>query len=399
MAYDMDRIPKTTVFKTGDGTVGEAELISGSWWQHLIAGGCAGAVSRTLTAPLDRIKVFLQVHPNHQFQGIASCVKHMHREGGFQSFWRGNGINVLKITPESALKFMAYDQVKRLIRESKSRELMIQERFIAGSVAGGVSQSLIYPLEVLKTRLALRKTGEFNGIQHALVTIYRNEGIKSFYRGYLPNLLGIIPYAGIELAVYETLKKSYLLRRKDYHHTQPPVFLVLWCGTVSCTAGQLVTYPLALVRTKLQAKAIIPTLMSSSTMVGTFRTTLQDEGFRGLYRGIFPNLLKVIPTIKEQLPDIMDTANIYIHKQFLQASPKEVSQYCLEVIKVMRLFPNAWMKTGLNLVTIAVGVVKVIEHWFKNHQKEHYTFVINKTNQDFSGDGKIETDVPPDLQE
>lgn len=73
----------------------------------------------------------------------------MLREGGVLSLWRGNGINVLKIGPETALKFMAYEQVKRAIKGSDTRELEIYERFLAGSLAGGISQSVIYPLEVV----------------------------------------------------------------------------------------------------------------------------------------------------------------------------------------------------------------------------------------------------------
>lgn len=57
--------------------------------------------------------------------------------------------------------------------------------------------------QVLKTRLALRKTGEYSSIVDAASKILQREGWRSFYRGYIPNLLGIVPYAGIDLAVYE----------------------------------------------------------------------------------------------------------------------------------------------------------------------------------------------------
>lgn len=76
----------------------------------------------------------------------------MLKEGGVRSLWRGNGINVLKIAPESAIKFAAYEQVKRLIKGDSKENLSIYERFCAGALAGGISQSSIYPLEVLKTR-------------------------------------------------------------------------------------------------------------------------------------------------------------------------------------------------------------------------------------------------------
>lgn len=178
----------------------------------------------------------------------------MLKEGGVTSFWRGNFINVLKIAPESALKFAAYEQVKRLIRGNDKRQMTIYERFMAGACAGGVSQTVIYPLEVLKTRLALRKTGQYCSILDAAKKIYVSEGIRSFYRGYIPNMLGIIPYAGIDLAVYETLKKKYL----SYYETETPSFwLLLACGSASSTLGQVCSYPLALVRTRLQAQGKI----------------------------------------------------------------------------------------------------------------------------------------------
>lgn len=183
-------------------------------------------------------------------QKIKDCFQNMIKEGGVQGLWRGNGINVLKIAPESAIKFAAYEQIKRFIKGDSKNPLGIYERFCAGALAGGISQTAIYPLEVLKTRLALRKTGQYKSILDAVQKIYLNEGILTFYRGYIPNILGIIPYAGIDLAVYETLKKKYL---QSHASEQPSFYLLLACGSASSTLGQMCSYPLALVRTRLQA--------------------------------------------------------------------------------------------------------------------------------------------------
>lgn len=90
-----------------------------------------------------------QVHGASKKMGIMDCLMGMMREGGIQSLWRGNGINVLKIAPESAIKFMAYEQAKRTIKWNHTRELSLFERFAAGSIAGGISQTVIYPLEVI----------------------------------------------------------------------------------------------------------------------------------------------------------------------------------------------------------------------------------------------------------
>lgn len=271
-----------------------SEMVSGMWWRHLVSGAIAGAVSRTCTAPLDRVKVYLQVHGT-RYCKIKTCCWYMLKEGGATSFWRGNGINVLKIGPESALKFMAYEQIKKAIKGDDVRELGLYERLLAGSLAGGISQTAIYPLEVLKTKFALRKTGEFSGLLDATRKIYRQGGLKSFYKGYVPNLMGIIPYAGIDLAVYETLKNRYLRTHDISTMVPPPFWILLLCGTASSTAGQVCSYPLALVRTRLQANISLD--KSRNTMMGVFKDILRNEGFRGLYRGLTPNFLKVAPAV------------------------------------------------------------------------------------------------------
>lgn len=173
---------------------------------------------------------------------------------------------------------------------------------MAGACAGAFAQTAIYPLEVLKTRLALRKTGQYKGILDAVMKIYANEGIRSFYRGYVPNILGIVPYAGIDLAVYETLKRKYLLQHATADD-RPGLLILLGCGTVSSSLGQLCSYPLALVRTRLQAQVIAkqphvnPVRCAEHTMVGVFRGIIRTEGVTGLYRGVTPNFIKVLPAV------------------------------------------------------------------------------------------------------
>eukprot|EP00096_Caligus_rogercresseyi_P001546 TRINITY_DN1254_c0_g2_i1.p1 TRINITY_DN1254_c0_g2~~TRINITY_DN1254_c0_g2_i1.p1 ORF type:complete len:476 (-),score=120.76 TRINITY_DN1254_c0_g2_i1:355-1782(-) len=274
------------------------EFISGMWWRHLVAGGCAGAVSRSCTAPLDRLKIMLQVHGGRKSLSMKEALLYMFKEGGVRGLWRGNGVNVIKIAPESALKFGAYDWIKSRIRGSDTeRELATHERLIAGSAAGGISQSVIYPLEVLKTRFALRKTNEYRGIADCVQKLYQREGLRGFYRGYIPNLLGILPYAGIDLTIYETLRNHYL--NKYSNESSPPAFILLSCGTFSSCCGQMAAYPLALVRTQLQSQAgLILNLPKEQTrMIGLFKYIIRTEGLKGLYRGIIANFCKVAPAV------------------------------------------------------------------------------------------------------
>ncbi|XP_077580833.1 mitochondrial adenyl nucleotide antiporter SLC25A24-like isoform X2 [Stigmatopora nigra] len=273
----------------------EDEKSSGGWWKQLVAGAVAGSVSRTGTAPLDRLKVFMQVHSSKSNKiSLLKGFKQMIAEGGVRSLWRGNGINVLKIAPETAIKFMAYEQFKKLL-SSEGQKIQTHKRFLSGSLAGATAQTAIYPMEVLKTRLTLRKTGQYSGMFDCAKTILQKEGVKAFYKGYIPNLLGIIPYAGIDLAVYETLKNTWL----SYHpknSANPGVLVLLGCGTISSTCGMLASYPLALVRTRMQARAS-QNAADQPSMTSLLKNIAAKDGFFGLYRGILPNFMKVIPAV------------------------------------------------------------------------------------------------------
>ncbi|XP_075895553.1 mitochondrial adenyl nucleotide antiporter SLC25A24-like isoform X1 [Nelusetta ayraudi] len=260
----------------------EEEKKSGYVWRQLIAGAMAGCVSRTGTAPLERIKVFRQVHGFKEFKGnVLKSLQNMVKEGGVQSLWRGNGMNVLKIAPETAMKFAAYEQIKRAMRGgNQARSLQIHERFVAGSLAGATAQSAIYPLEVVKTRLTLGQTGQYSGIADCAKQILQREGFTAFYKGYVPNLLSIIPYAGIDLAMYEANAKVFLAEQEQ-GFGRPR-------GRGACRLRRRVQHVWTAVSVIGAPKL---------SMTDLFRNIVTREGVAGLYRGISPNLLKVIPAV------------------------------------------------------------------------------------------------------
>ncbi|XP_027712585.1 calcium-binding mitochondrial carrier protein SCaMC-1-like [Vombatus ursinus] len=273
----------------------EEEKRSGQWWRQLLAGGIAGAVSRTSTAPLDRLKVMMQVHGSKSNKmNLVGGFKQMVKEGGIRSLWRGNGVNVIKIAPETAVKFWAYEQYKKWLT-SDGAKLGTVERFISGSAAGITAQTFIYPMEVLKTRLAVAKTGQYSGMYDCAKKILKYEGVKAFYKGYIPNFLGVIPYAGIDLTVYELLK-NYWLEHYVENSVNPGVLVLLGCGTLSSTCGQLASYPLSLIRTRMQAQAMVEGAPQLN-MIGLFKRIVSREGIFGLYRGITPNFMKVLPAV------------------------------------------------------------------------------------------------------
>ena len=270
----------------------EQEKISGFWWRQLASGAGAGIVSRTCTAPLDRLKVLMQTQSLVERKlKLLEGFRGMLAEGGVLSLWRGNGVNVLKIAPETSIKFYAYEIVKSLINENRS-EITVGQRFLAGSIAGFIAQTAIYPLEVVKTRLAIAYNNQYAGLWDCVGRIMFHEGARGFFKGWVPNMLGILPYAGIDLTIYETSKNAYLKRYHPNNQGDPGVLLPVACGTFSCTCGQLCCYPLSLVRTRLQAR-----IANKVTMLQVFKEILHTDGVLGLYRGLYPNCLKVVPAV------------------------------------------------------------------------------------------------------
>jgi solute carrier family 25 (mitochondrial phosphate transporter), member 23/24/25/41 len=183
-----------------------------------IAGGVAGAASRTVTAPLDRLKVIMQVQTNKTT--ISYAVKEIWKEGRFLGFFRGNGLNVVKVAPESAIKFYTFELLKDFIVKTKGEskeDIGAGGRLVAGGLAGAVAQTVIYPMDLVKTRLQtyVCSGGKAPSLGSLSREIWVQEGPRAFYRGLVPSLLGMIPYAGIDLAAYETLKdmsRTYILK-------------------------------------------------------------------------------------------------------------------------------------------------------------------------------------------
>lgn len=262
---------------------------------NFVSGGVAGAVSRSFTAPIDRVKVLMQVRATSS-TSIPEVMRQIFAEGGVVAFWRGNGSNCLKIAPENATKFMMYEYLKHAVAKDVN-DIKVTERFLAGAGAGIASQTLIYPLEIAKTRMAVSAKGEYRGIFHCLNRTLRYEGLRGLYRGILPALAGVAPYAGTDLMVFMTLKERWL--QAHPHETDGPgAMKLLLFGATSSTLGATVAYPLSLVRTRMQAQGMnLHTPVQYTGAVDCIRKTIAQDGFQGLYRGLAPNLVKTLPAV------------------------------------------------------------------------------------------------------
>ncbi|PON50498.1 Mitochondrial carrier protein [Trema orientale] len=270
--------------------------------RYLIAGAIAGSISRTATAPLDRLKVVLQVQTTTPHAHVMPAIRDIWREGRFLAFFRGNGLNVFKVAPESAIRFYTYEMMKGFLANAKAKggeakpaDIGTLGRLFAGGLAGAVAQTAIYPMDLVKTRLQTYagEAGRVPNLATLSRDIWVHEGTRAFYRGLLPSLLGIIPYAGIDLAAYETFKDMSNKYISD--GGEPGPLIQLGCGMASGALGATCVYPLQVVRTRKQPQRS-NTDTAYKGMADVFRRTFQHEGFRGFYKGIFPNMLKVVPS-------------------------------------------------------------------------------------------------------
>lgn len=255
------------------------------------AGGLAGAIARTATAPLDRIKLLFQVQAVASsgtsataYTGVGQAASKIIREEGFRAFWKGNGTNIIRIFPYSAAQLAANDQYKRIVA-GESGELTVPRRLIAGACAGMTATALTHPLDTVRLRLALPNSG-YNGMGHAVVTMVRTEGVMSLYKGLVPTLIGIAPYAALNFASYDLLKRYAYEGGRIQQSTVSNLLMGATAGTVAAT----VCYPLDTVRRRMQMKGSM-----YKNQADALATIWKTEGLRGFYRGWAANTLKVVP--------------------------------------------------------------------------------------------------------
>ncbi|WBW71512.1 mitochondrial carrier, ATP:ADP antiporter [Schizosaccharomyces osmophilus] len=279
---------------------------------YFFSGGIAGIVSRTCTAPLDRLKVMLisdtcsKPSSKYPFSTLLHTSKSLYSRSGIRGFFVGNGINVLKVMPESSIKFGSYEAMKTLFGISSTQQHNPLYSYLAGGFAGTVAQFFIYPVDTLKFRIqcsdySIQKAGQ-SVVFENMKQLYKSHGVRGYYRGILIGVLGMFPYSATDLGTFEGLKKTWIgiLSSKDNMDPQDvklPNGLVMVFGALSGSIGATLVFPLNVLRTRLQTQGTPGHRASYNGFVDCFFKTTKKEGFGALYKGLAPNLLKVAPSV------------------------------------------------------------------------------------------------------
>ena len=277
--------------------------------KSFLAGGVAGMCAKTSTAPFDRLKILLQAQNVHyRHHSVLSGFSAILRKEGPRGYFKGNGAMMVRIFPYAAIQFMAYEQYKQLLKPHFRRDTHTH-KLLAGSMTGVTAVTCTYPLDVVRARLAYQvHERRYLGVWHTLRTVAREEGgARGLYRGYVPTVLGMIPYAGVAFYSYEVLKAMMLERfrssatKLSLDGSGTVVLTIpatLVCGGLAGALAQTVSYPLDVVRRNMQIHGMVADPQIKPRLLPLLRDIYLRAGLvGGVFRGMSLNYYRAMPQV------------------------------------------------------------------------------------------------------
>ncbi|KAL5121360.1 mitochondrial thiamine pyrophosphate transporter [Pleosporales sp. CAS-2024a] len=278
-----------------------------------VAGAVAGLVSRFVIAPLDVVKIRLQLQI-HSLSEPASCrglsgpvykgtlrtLARIGRDEGLAALWKGNIPAELLYLTYGAVQFSAYATVAHALDTLPPPYTLppAANSFVSGAAAGAAATTVTYPLDLLRTRFAAQGNDRvYPSIVASLQSIAQHEGPAGFFRGLGAGVSQIVPYMGLFFASYESLKPVV---------AHASVALPLGgsdavAGVVASLLSKTAVYPLDTTRKRLQvqgpnrARYVHGNIPTYTGVLMTLQHMWKHEGRRGMYRGLTVSLLKAAP--------------------------------------------------------------------------------------------------------
>jgi len=270
-------------------------------------GGVSGAVAKTCTAPIERVKLLIQTQDANprirsgeipRYTGIVNCFSRVASEQGIKAFWRGNFTNVIRYFPTQAFNFAFKDTIKKLFPRYVSRKdfwKFFGVQLASGGLAGAGSLCIVYPLDYARTRLAadVGKQRDFNGLADCLIKTARGpKGILGLYNGFGVSVIGIIPYRGVYFGIFDTANDLNPYKKDFGIMGIASKFAI---AQATAIAAGYASYPFDTVRRRLQMQSEKPP--SEWIYKGTldcFAKVAKDEGMSALFKGAGANALRTV---------------------------------------------------------------------------------------------------------
>ena len=273
-----------------------------------VAGGVSGAIAKTCTAPIERVKLIIQTQDSNplirsgevpRYTGIGNCFTRVASEQGIAAFWRGNFTNVIRYFPTQAFNFAFKDTIKALFPTYKAADnfgMYFAVNMASGGLAGAGSLCIVYPLDYARTRLASDVgSGQksFNGLGDCLVKTAKGpSGFMGLYNGFGVSVAGIIPYRGVYFGMFDTLAGI-----NPYKKDKGAVGLLSKFAIAQATAitAGYASYPFDTVRRRLQMQSEKP--KEEWLYKGTadcFAKIMKEEGMAAMFKGAGANALRTV---------------------------------------------------------------------------------------------------------
>jgi solute carrier family 25 (adenine nucleotide translocator) protein 4/5/6/31 len=275
-----------------------------------LAGGISGAIAKTCTAPIERVKLIIQTQDANpriisgeipRYTGIANCFTRVAAEQGIAAFWRGNFVNILRYFPTQAFNFAFKDTIKAMFPKYNAKTSFwsfFAVNMASGGLAGAGSLCIVYPLDYARTRLASDVgSGKraFNGLSDCLVKTAKGPaGFMGLYNGFGVSVVGIIPFRGTYFGVNDTLVGMIPPALKADHGIKG-IGAKFACAQTAALCAAFASYPFDTVRRRLQMQSEKP--QSEWVYKGTmhcFGKIAKEEGTSALFKGAGANALRTV---------------------------------------------------------------------------------------------------------
>jgi solute carrier family 25 (adenine nucleotide translocator) protein 4/5/6/31 len=269
------------------------------FYEDFMIGGVSAGISKTASAPIERVKLLVQNQDemlkqgtlDKRYAGVGDCFKRTIANEGFGSLWRGNMANVIRYFPTQALNFAFKDTFKRMFNFKKERDgyaLWFAANMASGGLAGASSLCFVYSLDYARTRLAndqkSAKKGverQFNGLIDVYAKTFKSDGFAGLYRGFMVSCTGIVIYRGFYFGLYDSLK---IFMPYD---TFVVNFALGWVVTI---VSGILSYPLDTIRRRMMMTS--GTGKNYKSSFHCFKVVCAEEGFMSLMKGAGANVLR-----------------------------------------------------------------------------------------------------------
>lgn len=271
----------------------------------LAIGGISGAITKTAMSPIERVKLLLQTQDSNpdiisgkvqRYTGIGDCFSRVQSEQGFKAFWRGNLVNCIRYAPQQGSALAFNDAIKSVFPKYSNKTdfwKAFGTNLLSGGLAGGIANTICYPFDFARTRLASdvgkgKKT--FDGIMDCIMKTVRNQGVTGLYRGWSITVMGAFVYRAGQLGTFAQIMSMNPYKEDKGMTGMLAAFVA---AQVARNAVMPFNYPFDTVRRRVMLESEKPP--AERTYKGSLdcaKQIMAKEGLKGMYKGMIPELAR-----------------------------------------------------------------------------------------------------------